>query len=91
MGEADKLDTIVQQSPTNECNTASLQIEEESLESVFSKIAKESNSSERMSLVNYLSTEILKIVHFGHPPIYTESVGNLLDRLLGSLWSNSSA
>ena len=41
--EVDKLDTIVQQSTTNERNTASPQIEEESLESVFSKIVKESN------------------------------------------------
>ena len=40
--ESDKINTIVQQSPTNERNTVSLQIEEESLESVFSKIVEES-------------------------------------------------
>ena len=39
--EAVKLDTIFQRSPTNERNTVSLRIEEESLESVFSKIVKE--------------------------------------------------
>ena len=33
VGEANKLDTSVQQSPTNERNTASTQIEEESLKS----------------------------------------------------------
>ena len=43
--ESDKLNTIVQRSLTNERNTASPQIEEESLENVFSKIAEESNSS----------------------------------------------
>ena len=41
--EADKLDTIVQRSPTNEKNTESPRIEEESLKSVFSKIVEESN------------------------------------------------
>ena len=46
MGKADKLDTIVQRSPTNERNTASPQIEEESLESVFSKIVEESNPTQ---------------------------------------------
>ena len=55
--EADKLDTIVQRSPTNEGNTVSLRIEGESLESIFSKIVKESNSRERMNLANFLSIE----------------------------------
>ena len=52
--EADKLDTVVQLYPTNERNTASPRIEEENLESVFSKIVEESNSSERMNLANSL-------------------------------------
>ena len=43
--EADKLETIVQRSPTNEGNTASSRIEEESLESILSKIVEESKSS----------------------------------------------
>ena len=55
VGEADEIDTIVQRSLINERNTASPQIEEESLESVFSKIVEESNSSERMKLANSLS------------------------------------
>ena len=48
--KVEKLDTIVQQSPTNKGNTTSFQIEEESLESIFPKIVEESNSSERMNL-----------------------------------------
>ena len=45
VGEADKLDTIVQRSPTNERNTESPLIEEESIESVFYKIVEDLNSS----------------------------------------------
>ena len=73
VGEGDKLDTIVQQSPTNKRNTGYLRIEEESLKSVFSKIFEESKSSERMNLANSLSIETPKLVHFGHPPIDTEA------------------
>ena len=89
MGEADKLDTIVQQYLANEKNTESPQIEEESLESVFSKIVKESNSSERMNLANSLSIESSKLVHFGHPPIGTNNVGNLLDGIVATIIDNS--
>ena len=32
-----------------------------------------------MNLANSASIESPKIVHFGHPPIETENVGNLLD------------
>ena len=42
VGELDKLDTAVQQSSTDERNTAPLQIEEGSLESIFPKIVEES-------------------------------------------------
>ena len=89
MDEADKLDTIVQQSTTNERNTKSPRIEEESLENIFSKIFKESNSSERMNLANYLIIETPKIVHFGHPPIETDIVGNLLDGIVANRIENS--
>ena len=57
LDEADKLDTIVQQSPTNEGNMESLIIEEESIESIFSKIIEDSNSSKRMNLANSASIE----------------------------------
>ena len=88
MEKADKLDNFVQRSPTNEGNTESLQIEEESLESIFSKIVKESNSSKRMNLANSLSIESPKLVHFGHPPIETENVGNLLDGIVATRIEN---
>ena len=58
-GKADKIDSIVQQFMTNERNTASQRIEEESLESVFSKIVEESNLSERMNLTNSLGIDML--------------------------------
>ena len=87
--KAEKLDTIVQQSPTNKRNTASPRIEEDSLESIFSKIVKESNSSERMNPANYLSIETPKLVHFRHPPIEKENVGNLLDGCVATRIENS--
>ena len=40
VGEADKLDATVQQSLTDEWNTASSQIEEGSPESIFRKVVK---------------------------------------------------
>ena len=73
VGEADKLNTSVHQYPTNDRNTASPRIEEESLKSVFSKIVKESNLSERMDLANSSSIEIPKLVPFGYPPMETDN------------------
>ena len=64
-------------------------IEEEILESIFSKIVEESNSSEQMNLTNSLSIETPKLVHFGHPPIETENVGNLLDGIVTTRKENS--
>ena len=89
VGEVDKLDTIVQRSPTNERNTASPQIEEESLEIGFSKIFEESNLSERMNLANSLSIEIPKLVNFGHPPIETNNAENLLYGIIATIIENS--
>ena len=51
--EADKLDTIVQLYPTNERNTVSQKIEEESLESVFSKIVEEKRTDEPRELLEH--------------------------------------
>ena len=64
--------------PTNEGNTASPRIEEESLKSVFSKIVEESKSSERMNLVNSSSIESPKLVPFWHLPMETENVGGIV-------------
>ena len=87
--KVNKLNTIVQQSTTNEGNTGSSQIEEESLESIFSKIVEELNSSKRMNLANSASIETPNLVHFGHPPIETEHVGNLLDGIVATRINNS--
>ena len=69
IGKENKLDTSVKQYPTNEMNTASLRIEEESLKIVFSKIVKESNSSERMNLASSAIIEPPKLGSFGHSPM----------------------
>ena len=54
------------------------------MESICPKIIKESNSSERMNLANYLSIESPKIVSFGHPPMHTENVGHLIDGIVAT-------
>ena len=89
VGEANKPETIVQRYPTNERNTVSPRIEEKSLESIFSKIVKESNSSERMKLTNSAIIEPPKLSPFRHPPIETNNVGNLLDGIVATRIYNS--
>ena len=42
-----------------------------------------------MNLANSLSIETPKLVHFGHPPIETENVGNLLDGIVATRIENS--
>ena len=82
--EANKLATSVQQSLTNERNTTSSRIEEESLKIVFSKIVEESNSSGRMILAKSAIIEPPKLVSFGHPPMETDNVGNRLDGIVAT-------
>ena len=77
----DKLDTAVQQSSTDKRNTAPSRIEEGSLESIFPKIVKESNSSERMNLANSLGVQTPKLVSFSNPPMQTYNVGNPIDSI----------
>ena len=89
MDEAEKIDTSVHRYLTNEWNTASSQFEEESLESVFSKIVEESNSSERMNLANSASIDSPKRVNFGRLPIETDNVGNLNDDIVATRIENS--
>ena len=74
-GEAEKLDTAVQQSSSNKRNTAPLRIEEGSPESIFTEIVKESNLSKRTNLANSLGVHTPKIVSFRHPPMQTDNVG----------------
>ena len=57
VGKADKLDAAVQRSLSDECNTESLQIVEGSPESIFRKVVKKFDSSERMNLANSLSVQ----------------------------------
>ena len=42
-----------------------------------------------MNLTNSLSIETPKLVHFGHPPIETENVGNLLYGIVPTRIENS--
>ena len=67
VGEANKLDTDVQRSPTNERNKASLRIEEEILESIFHRIIEGSNLSKRMNLMNSLIIETPNVRIFRTP------------------------
>ena len=66
-----------------------MRIEEEILESIFSKIVEESNSRELMNLTNSTSIDTPKLVHFGHPSIETENVGNLIDGIVTTRIDNS--
>ena len=67
VGEADKLDAPVQQSSTNEWNTAYSQIEEGSPESIYRKVVKKLDSRKRMNLANSLSVHTPELVYFRHP------------------------
>ena len=74
--EADKLDATVEQSSTNEWNTASSRIEESTPESIFRKVVKQLDSSERMNLANSLRVQTPELVSFRHLTIQTDNVGD---------------
>ena len=82
--EENKLDASVQRSSINERNTASSQIEEESLKSVFSKSVEESKSSGQMNLASSAIIHPPKLVSFGHPPMETENVVNRIDGIVAT-------
>ena len=84
ISEADKFDTAVQKSSTDERNTESSQIEEGSLESICPKIIEESNLSKRMNLANSLSIETPKLVSFSHPPMETDNVDRPIDGIVAT-------
>ena len=44
--------------------------------------------SERMNLANSASIESPKLVYFGHPPMETDNVGNLLDVIVATRIEN---
>ena len=71
----DKLDAAVQQSPSDEFNTASSRIVEGSPESIFRKVVEKFDSSERMNLANSLSVQTPELVLLRHTPMQTENVG----------------
>ena len=96
VGEADKLDTAVQHSSTDERNTASSRIEEGSLENICPKIIKESSLSELMNLANSLSIETPKLVSFGHLHMETYNVGHQIKGIVATgvadpnrIWSST--
>ena len=74
--KADKLDDTVGRSSTDERNTASLRIEESNPKSIFCKVIKQLDSSERKKLTNSLSVQTPDLVSFRHPTIQTDNVGN---------------
>ena len=76
-----KLETAVQQSSTDERNTAPSRIEEGSLEIIFPKIVLESNLSKRMNLVNSVLVKTPKLVSFRHPSMQTDNVSNPIDSI----------
>ena len=79
VGEVDKMDTSVQQSSTNERNTATSRIGKGSPKSIFTEIVEESNSSEQINLANSLGVHTPKLVSFRHPPMHTDNVGHWSD------------
>ena len=81
VGEFHKIDTSVLRSLTDKRNTAPSRIEEGSLESIFPKIAEESNSSEQMNLANSVLVQNPNLVSFRHPPMQTDNVGNPIDSI----------
>ena len=79
VGEADKLDTAVQQSLTDKRNRAPSRIEEGGPKSIFPEIVEKSNLSERMNLSNSLGIQNPKFVLLRHPPMQTDNVGDQRD------------
>ena len=79
VGEADKLDTSVQQYSTDKRNMAPSRIKEGSLKSIFTEIAEESNSSKQINLANSLGVQTPKLISFRHPPMQTDNVGHRSD------------
>ena len=82
VGEADKLDTTVDVSTTDERNTASSRIEECTPKSIFRKCIKKLDSIDRMNLANSLRVPTPDLVYFREPTIQTE---NGLDRRSGGV------
>ena len=74
--EADKLDTTVEGSSTDEWNTASSQIDESTPKIIFRKVIKQLDSRDRMNLTKSLSVQTPDLVSFRHLAIQTDNVGD---------------
>ena len=71
VGEADKLDATVERSSTDEWKTASSQSIGGTPESIFRKVVKKLDSSERMNLAKSLSVQTPELVLLRHTPMQT--------------------
>ena len=80
--EADKLDTTVDGSPTDERNTASSRILECTPKSIFRKGIKEFHSSSQMNLANSVPGKTPDLVYFKYSTINTD---NVTDRRSGGV------
>ena len=80
--QADKLDTNVDGSTTNERNTPSSRIEECTPKSIFRKYIKKLDSSSRMNLTKSLRIKTPDLVSLRDPNIQTD---NVLDRRSGGV------
>ena len=80
--KADKLDTTVDGSPTDEQNTASSRIEESTPKIIFRKGINKLDSSDGMNLANSLRVQTPDLVSFSYPTIQTD---NILDRRSGGV------
>ena len=76
VSKADELDTTVEGYLTAEWNTASSRIEESTPKSIFRKVIKQLDLSDRMNLTNSLSVQTPDLISFRHPAIQTENVGD---------------
>ena len=80
--EADKLDTTVDVTTTDEQNTASSRIEECAPKIIFRKEIKKFDSSSQMNLAKYVRVKTPDLVSFRDPTIQTD---NVLDRRSGGI------
>ena len=75
VGEADKLDAVVQQSLSDKWNAAPLRIVEGSPKSIFREIVRKSDLSKWMNLANSLSVQAPELVLLMHTPMQTDNLG----------------
>ena len=72
-----KLDTLVHGSTTQERNLGLSCIEEVGVKRVFPEIRKESDSSVRVKLANFVLSKSPKFISLGHPTAETADIRNI--------------